>query len=403
MKIPVCTLACVVSGILGFVGLADAKEFKVGFAAPLTGMQAVYGQDLLNGMQLAVEDFNAARYKINGELAHATLLVEDDQADPRLGAQIAKKLVENGVKGVFGNYNSSVALAASRVYQQAGIPQLSGATSPDFTRQNFKTTFRILTSDIQQGGVLARFAVKNLDVKEIAIIDDRTAYGQGVADEFDRAVKNAGGKIIRREFTSDKAQDFRAILLSLKRLKPQAIFYGGMAPQAIFLAKQMQALHIHALLLGAEPLKIGSYLKVAGHAGDGTVVALGGKPLNKMPGGLAFKRRYEKRFGVPMDVLAPYIYDGMTAMFSAMRKADSVEPEKYLPYLTEIEMPGVTTNKFAYTESGDLRDGTVTIYKAVKGSWRVLETVAQINSRYAEHDGMRYQVSYITDVTQNNN
>jgi branched-chain amino acid transport system substrate-binding protein len=344
-------------------------------------------------MQLAVEDFNAAKYKIDGEVAQATLLIADDQADPRSGAQIAQKMVESDVKCVFGNYNSSVALAASRIYQQAGIPQLSGATSPDFTRQNFKTTFRILTSDIQQGGVLARFAVKNLGAKEIAIIDDRTAYGQGVADEFDRAVKNAGGKIVRREFTSDKAQDFRAILLSLKRLKPQAIFYGGMAPQAIFLAKQMQALQMHALLLGAEPLKIGSYLKVAGHAGNGTVVALGGKPLNKMPGGLAFKRRYEKRFGVPMDVLAPYIYDGMTAMFSAMRKADSVEPEKYLPYLTEIEIPGVTTNKFAYTESGDLRDGTVTIYKAVSGSWRVLDTVSQINNRYVQDDGPVYKLA----------
>ena len=394
MRIPVCTLACVVSSILSFAGFADAKEFKVGFAAPLTGMQAVYGQNLLNGMRLAVEDFNAAKYKINGEVAQATLLIEDDQADSRSGVQIAQKMVESDVKCVFGNYNSSVALAASRIYQQAGIPQLSGATSPDFTRQNFKTTFRILTSDIQQGGVLARFVVKNLGVKKIAIIDDRTAYGQGVADEFDRAVKNAGGKIIRREFTSDKAQDFQAILLSLKRLKPQAIFYGGVAPQAIFLAKQMQALHIPAILLGTEPLKIGSYLKVAGHAGNGTVVALGGKPLNKMPGGLTFKRRYEKRFGVPMDVLAPYIYDGITAMFSAMRKADSVEPEKYLPYLTEIEMPGITTNKFSYTESGDLRDGTVTIYKAVSGSWRALDTVSQINNRYVQHYELGHKVAH---------
>lgn len=382
--------------LFNLVGLACAKEFKIGFAAPLTGMQAAYGKDLLNGMMLAVEDFNAGRYKINGEVVYARLVVEDDQADPRLGTQIAEKMVKAGVKGVFGHYNSSVAIAASRVYQQAGIAQLSGATAPEFTRQNFKTTFRILTSDMQQGGVLARFAVKNLDIKRIAVIDDRTAYGQGVADEFDRAVKNAGAKIIRRDFTSDKAQDFQAILLSLKRLNPQAIFYGGVAPQAALLAKQMQALHIHAILLGTEPLKIGSYLKVAGQAGEGTIVTLGGKPLNKMPAGLAFKQRYEKRFNVPMDVLAPYIYDGVMAMFTAMRKADSVEPERYLHYLAEIEMSGVTTSKFAYTECGDLRDGTVTVYKAVSGHWQALNTVSQLNNRYANYSDNRlgHKISY---------
>ncbi len=352
----------------------NAEVVNIGFAAPLSGPQAMYGKDLQNGMTLAVEEFNARKPKIAGKEINIKLLVEDDQADARIGVQIAQRMVDQGVKGVFGHYNSSVAIPASRVYQQAGIPQLSGSTAPDFTRQGFNTTYRIAASDIQQGGALARFVVQK-GIKEIVIIDDRTAYGQGVADEFDKAAKAAGAKIVRREFTSNTTHDFKPLLTRIKKINPQAIFYGGMSAEAAPLVKQMRELKMGAILLGGEPLRVGSFRKVAGHAADGTMAALGGRPLEKMPGGLAFKKRYEARFGVPADVLAPFIYDATMAMFEAMQKADSTEPAKYRQFLTKIERNGVTNSRFAYNYYGDLRDGTVTIYKMTGNGWQVLDTI----------------------------
>lgn len=351
-----------------------AEDVNIGFAAPLSGPQAMYGKDLQNGMTLAVEEFNARKPKIAGKEINIKLLVEDDQADPRLGVQIAQKMVDKGVKGVFGHYNSSVAIPASRVYQQAGIPQLSGSTAPDFTRQGHNTAYRINPSDSQQGATLARFVVQK-GVKEIVIIDDRTAYGQGIADEFDKAAKAAGAKIVGREFTSNTAHDFKPLLTRIKKNNPQAVFFGGMSAQAAALVKQMRELKMTAILLGGEPIKVGNFRKLAGHAANGTMVVLGGRPLEKMPGGLAFKKRYEMRFGEPANGLSPHSYDATMVVFDAMQRADSVEPAKYRPFLAKIERNGVTNNRFAYNDYGDLRDGTVTIYKMTGNGWQALDTI----------------------------
>ncbi|MCC7006281.1 MAG: branched-chain amino acid ABC transporter substrate-binding protein, partial [Ottowia sp.] len=351
------------------------------FSAPLTGAQAMYGKDLQNGVILALEEFNASKPKIGGKDIKLVLLSEDDQADPRIGTQIAQKMVDRDIKAMFGNLNSSVAIPASRTYYLAGIPQSTTATAPEYTRQGFKTTFRMLPSDVQQGSAMGIYAVKGLGFKEIAIIDDRTAYGQGLADEFDRAAKAAGAKIVRREFTNDKAQDFKPILTSLKRVKPQAVFYGGNAVQAAPLARQMRELGITAVLMGGDMVKMDKFIKIAERSAEGVIVSLGGRPQDKMPGGPAFKLRYEKRFGVPVDVYAPYSYDGAMAIFTAMKKAGSVEPSKYLPFLADIEMPGVTSQKIAYDRYGDLRDNSITIYKVTDGAWKVLDTISGDTSK----------------------
>lgn len=365
-----------VSVALSFtVGAHATDDVKIGFSAPLTGSQAIYGKDMQNGVVLAIEDFNASKPVIGGKEVRLVLLSEDDQADARMGTQIAQRMIDRGIKAMFGNLNSSVAIATSRIYNQAGIPQSTTATAPEYTRQGFNTTFRMLPSDIQQGSVLGRFAVSKLGFREIAIIDDRTAYGQGLADEFEKAVKAAGGKVVRREYTSDKALDFKPILTSLKRLKPQAIFYGGNAVQAAPLAKQMRELGIKSTLMGGEMVKMDSFLKIAGNAANDVIVSLGGRPLDKMPGGATFNRRHKERFGAPVDVYAPYAYDGAMAIFTAMKKANSTDPKKYLPYLSAIELHAVTRNKLSYDRHGDLVDGDITVYKANNGGWQVVDTI----------------------------
>lgn len=353
----------------------QAQEVKLGFAAPLTGAQAHYGKDMQNGIQLALDEFNATKPVIEGKPVKFVLQSEDDQADARQGTLVAQKLVDSGIKGMLGHFNSGTTIPASRIYAQAGIPEIAMATAPEYTKQGFKTAFRMMTSDTQQGSVVGTYAVKNLNFKNIAIVDDRTAYGQGLADEFEKAVKAAGGKVVRREYTTDKAVDFRAILTNLKRSNPDVIFYGGADAQAGPMAKQMRELGIKAPIMAGEMVKSDKFLQIAGDAANGAIVSLAGLPLDKMPGGKAYEERYKKRFNSPLETYSPYAYDGAMAMMTAMKKANSTDPVKYLPMLAKTGMPGVTTRDLAYDNVGDLKNGSITVYKVDKGQWTVLQTV----------------------------
>ena len=354
---------------------AQAEDIKLGFAAPMTGAQAQYGKDMQNGVVLAIEEFNATHPKIGGKEVKFVLLSEDDQADPKTGSVVAQKLVDKGIQGMLGHFNSGTSIPASTVYNRAGIPQIAMATAPEYTRQGFKNTFRMMTSDTQQGSVIGAFAVKKLGAKTIAIVDDRTAYGQGLADEFEKAAKAAGGKIVRREFTNDKAVDFKAVLTNIKRSNPDIIFFGGAEAQSAPMAKQMKELGLKAPLVSGEMSKTDNFIKLAGPAANGTVVSLAGLPLDQMPGGPGYKQRYEKRFGSKVETYSPYAYDGAMAMMKAMVKANSAEPAKYLPVLAKTSMIGVTTRNLAYDARGDLKDGGITVYKVVDGQWTVLESV----------------------------
>jgi len=356
--------------------IAQVQEIKLGFAAPMTGNQAQYGKDMQNGVTLALEDFNASHPRINGQEVKFVLLSEDDQADPKAGSVVAQKLVDGGIKGMLGHFNSGTSIPASGVYSRAGIPQISMATAPEYTRQGFKTTFRMMTSDTQQGSVVGAYVVNKLGAKRIAIVDDRTAYGQGLADEFEKAAKAAGGTIVRREFTNDKAVDFKAVLTNLKRQSPDVVFYGGAEAQSAPLAKQMRELGIKSVLVSGEMSKTENFIKLAGNAADGTLCSLAGLPLDQMPGGAGYKQRYEKRFSGPVQTYSPYAYDGAMAMMKAMVQANSSDPQKYLTSLAATSTPGVTAKQIAYDARGDLKEGGITIYKVVSGKWQPVESLA---------------------------
>ena len=216
---------------------ASGNVVKIGFAAPLTGPQAHYGEEYKNGVTLAIEDANAEKPSIDGKPVTFELEAEDDQADPKIATQLAQKFVDNKVAGIVGHFNSGTSIPASKIYSDAGIPMVAMATSPVFTTQGYKTTFRSMTSDTQQGSVMGQFVVNKLGAKKVVIVDDRTAYGQGLADEFEKAVKAAGGEVVKREFTNDKATDFAAILTSIKGVSPDVVFYGGADAQSAPMAK----------------------------------------------------------------------------------------------------------------------------------------------------------------------
>ena len=353
------------------LGAAQAQEVvKLGSAAPLTGTIAHLGKDLENGTRMAVEALNAQGVTIGGKKVKFELIGEDDQADPRTGTTVAQRLVDAGVKGVIGHLNSGTSIPASRIYDQGGIPQISPAsTNPKLTQQNFKGVFRTIANDVQQGGALGKFAVKSLGAKKVAIIDDRTAYGQGLADETDKAVKASGAQVVAREFTTDKATDFNAILTKIRATAPDVIFFGGMDAQAGPMLRQMKQLGINAKFLTGDGGCSPEMIKLAGEAmSASTYCSMAGLPLDKMPGGAAFREQYKKRFGGEVQLYAPYAYDAATAIVKAMEKAGSPEPSKYLPELKKINFNGVTGN-VAFDDKGDIKEGAVTIYSFKDGNW----------------------------------
>lgn len=354
---------------------AEAQVVNIGFAAPLTGPQAHYGEEYKNGVTLAVEDANAENPTIDGKPVKFQLQAEDDQADPKTATQVAQKFVDAKINGIIGHFNSGTAIPASKIYHDAGVPMIAMATAPQFTQQGFNTTFRSMTSDTQQGAVMGKFVVEKLGAKKIAIIDDRTAYGQGLADEFEKSVKAAGGEIIKREFTNDKATDFTAILTTIKGAGPDIIFYGGADAQSAPMAKQLKRLGITAPLVSGEMTKTPTFLKLAGAESEGTIASLAGLPLEQMPKGNDYATRYKARFNQDVATYSPYGYDATRIMIEAMKKANSADPAKYLPELAKTEYAGVTAASISYDEKGDLKNGTVTVYKVEGGDWKVMETI----------------------------
>jgi branched-chain amino acid transport system substrate-binding protein len=360
----------VVVGAVAFLaaGLASAQEVvvKIGHVGPTSGAIAHLGKDNENGARMAIDDLNAKGVSIGGKKVKFELLAEDDAADPKQGTAAAQKLMDSKVSGVVGHLNSGTSIPASKIYSDAGVPQVSpSATNPKYTRQGYKTTFRVVADDVHLGGTLGRYSVKELKGKSIAVIDDRTAYGQGVADEFEKGVKGAGGKTVAREFTNDKATDFTAILTTLKAKKPDVIFFGGMDAVAGPLIRQAKQLGIKAKFMGGDGICTGELPKLAGGAmEDNQVVCAeaGGVEGEQKKGLEDFKTKFKAKFNADVQIYAPYVYDAVNVLVAAMVKAGSSEPAKYLPVLAKTSGFKGVTGTISFDEKGDIKNGALTLY-----------------------------------------
>ena len=347
---------------------------KLGHVAPMTGPQAHLGKDNENGAVLAIEELNAKGLEIGGAKVKFELMAEDDQADPKQGSIVAQKLVDAKVNGVIGHLNSGTTIPASKLYADAGIPQISGsATNPKYTQQGFATAFRVMANDVQQGKVLGEFAAKQ-GVKTVAIVDDRSAYGQGLADEFRKAAEASGIKVVATEYTNDKATDFKAILTKIKSTKAELVFFGGMDAQGGPMTKQMRELGIKAKFLGGDGVCTPEFMKLGGEASEGNYCSLPGMPLEKLAKGPAFKDKFNKKFGAEIQLYAPYVYDAVMVMADAMQRANSVESAKFLPEIGKTNYDGVTA-MIGFDQLGDLKGGAISLYQYKGGKLEYVETM----------------------------
>lgn len=351
--------------LLGFA--AGDLEVKIGLTGPLTGPQAAIGKDHEHGLIMAMDRLNAQGIIVGGKKVHFALMSEDDAADPRTGMVVAQRLVDANVKAVLGPYNSGVAIPISKMLNDAGIVMATVASNPKVTQNGYSFVFRIGASDTQLGSKMGVFAAKTLKVKRFAVIDDRTAYGQGVADEFIKAAKANGIQVVAREFTSDKATDFTAILTSIKATKPDGIFYGGYYSQGGPLRRQMKLLGLEGYLLGGDAICNEELAKLGGDTVDGRVYCpQGGPVLEQSKEGKLFKAEYKKRFNVEPLTYGPSMYDGLAIIAKAMQKANSVEPKQYRAALAALNQQGVA-GTYQFDGNRDLKNSPITVYTFKNG------------------------------------
>jgi branched-chain amino acid transport system substrate-binding protein len=361
IQIGITAIAAAVALIgCGQQGAGGGTEVKIGHVGPLTGGIAHLGKDNENGARLAVEEANAAKIKIDGKDVKFVFVGEDDQADPKVGATVAQKLVDAKVAGVVGHLNSGTSIPASPIYNQAGIPVISGsATNPKLTEQGFKTQFRVVGRDDQQGPAVAQYLAANNKPQTVAVIDDATAYGEGIANEVEKTLKAAKITVLPREKGTDKTTDWKAILTKLRGRNPDAVFYGGMDATGGPLLKQGRELGIKAVFAFGDGACTDEMAKLAGEAAEGLLCSQAGLPVDAAD--KKFLDAYKKKFNADPILYSPFTYDAANILIQAMQKANSTDPKKYLPEVAKIDFNGVT-GKIAFDNKGDRKDAEMTIF-----------------------------------------
>ncbi len=341
----------------------DVVVVKIGVAGPLTGGIAHLGKDDENGAHLSIDEHTERKLKIGGKTVRFEMMSEDDQADPKMGPTIAQKFVDAKVAGVAGHLNSGVSIPASAVYNQGGIPMISGsATNPKLTEQGFKNIFRTVGRDDQQGPAIAQY-LANMKVKKVAIADDATAYGEGLANEVEKTLKAAGVQVVTREKATDKTTDFKAILTKMKGKAPDAVFYGGMDATGGPMIKQARELGIKSVFSFGDGACTDEMAKLAGAAAEGLICSQAGLPASAAS--QSFNDAFKAKYG-EVKQYAPFFYDAVGVMIAAMQKADSTDPAKYLPELQKISYNGAT-GKIEFDEKGDRKNAEITIFTLKDG------------------------------------
>jgi len=359
------TAAAVVALSASLAQAQDVQTVRIAHAGPTSGGIAHIGKDTENGVRMAIDDINAQGPVIGGKRIKFELAAEDDAGEPRQATAVAQKLCDSKVAGVVGHLQSGTTIPASSIYNKCGLPHITAAaTNPDVTKRGFNTTYRVIANDNALGAAVAYFAHDALKIKTVAIIDDRTAYGQGLADVFKATAEQKGIQVLALEYTNDKATDFTAILTAIKAKKPDAIFYGGLDAQAGPMLRQMEQLGLaNVKYFGGDAMCTEKLVELSSKAGTvkNVTCATGGASIQKMQGGADWKKRYDARFPGQFQVYSPYAYDATFVLVDAMKRANSVDPQVYVPFISKTQFKGITAN-IAFTAKGELTTPAVTLY-----------------------------------------
>ena len=386
-RVVLAAAACLATGlVLASLGGCGRKEdaagsktagdvILIGHVAPLSGGDAHLGKDNENGARLAADEINAAGgVKIGDKTYRVQIQGEDDKADPREGTLVAQKLVDAGVVAVVGHLNSGSSIPASKIYKDANVAQISpSSTAVKYTDQGFKTTFRVVANDRQQGTAMANYATDVLKAKSVAIVDDRTAYGQGLVDIVEEVVKSHGATVVTREYTDNKASDFNAILTKIRATHPDVIIYGGMDDTAGPMAKQIHQLGIKTPLIAGDGACTLEFITLAGDGANQLTCTRGGEAVERLPKGDQFMTRYQAKFGSPVQIYAPYSYDAVYVIVDAIRRAGTLDRAAITAAVAATSYDGLTGH-IAFDPKGDLKNGAISVYKVQDGKLDFVST-----------------------------
>lgn len=360
MKLKRAIASLAVSGAA--IGAAHAEQVvRIALSGPLSGPQAASGKDDENGLRLAIETLNRKPIIVGGKPVRFQMMSEDDQADPKTGVQVAQRLLDRRPVAFFGPQNSGVAIPVSRLTSGARIPMLTVASNPQLTTLGYDHIFRTGASDSVLGASMAVFAVEKLQARTAAVIDDRTAYGQGLADEFIAKAKSLGLQVVGREYTHSQANDFLGILATIKAKNPDVIFFGGYTPQAAPMAKQMVQRGVRAKLLGGDVICSDDMAKVAQAAARNVFCAMSGTGLDGTPQGRDYVARYRQRFNKVPQTYGVTYYDGMMLLANVIEAAQTTDPARLIPALRATSYQGVAAT-YAFTKAGDLTHAPTTTF-----------------------------------------
>ncbi|KWI50418.1 branched chain amino acid ABC transporter substrate-binding protein [Burkholderia pseudomultivorans] len=363
------TKIVVASLVLGAAatGIAHAEQVvTIAISGPLTGPQSVSGKDDENGLRLAIESLNRKPIQVGGQPVRFRMMSEDDQADPRTGVQVAQRLLDQRPVAFFGPQNSGVAIPVARLTSAARVPMLTVASNPQLTTLGYDNLFRTGASDSVLGASMAAFAAGKLGAKTAAVIDDRTAYGQGLAEQFIDKAKSLGLQVVAREFTHSQANDFLGILATIKGKNPDVIFFGGYTAQAAPMARQMVQRGVRAKLLGGDGICSVNMAQVAQAASRNVFCAMSGTGLEGTEPGRDYIARYRARFKSEPQTYGITYYDGMMLLAKTMEAAQTTDPAKLIPALRSASHRGVAAT-YAFTKQGELLDAPTTVFTFENG------------------------------------
>lgn len=359
---------------------AQETVVKVGVVTSLTGNATHLGKDEENGVRMAVDDINREGIVVGSQRIRLELVSEDDAGDPRTATTVAQRLVDEGVVAVVGHMNSGTSIPAAQIYAQSGVAQISpSATNPKYTHQGFRTTFRVVATDESQGPALAHYAAQALHLKSVAIIDDSSAYGAGLADQFEKATRPLGIRVLSRDAVGGNTVDFRAVLTRIKAERPDSLMFGGMDATGALLARQAASLSLGVLILAGDGVCGDDFPQLAGPAAVHVICSLAGAEVSHSPRGRDFENHYQERFHQPVLGYAPFAYDAMHVIALAIARAGSTDRQAILDAIVKTDYSGVT-GRIKFDGNGDISDPVVSVY-GYDGGTKVLKDQVSLAAR----------------------
>src|SRR5215203_4314788 len=342
---------------------AANAQIKIGVAGPITGPNAAFGAQLKNGVEQAVEDINAAG-GINGQKLQ--VVIGDDVSDPKQGVSVANKFAAEGVKMVVGHFNSGVSIPSSEVYQEAGIIQITPAsTNPRFTDRGLWNTFRTCGRDDQQGAVAGTYLAGKFKGKKVAVVHDKTPYGKGLADETQKAMEAKGVKAVVYEGINPGEKDYSALVSKLKQAGVDVVYYGGLHTEAGLIIRQMRDQGLNAPLMSGDGIVSAEFVSIAGPGAEGTLMTFSPDP-RKNPNAKAAVEKFRKKNFEP-EAYTLYSYAAVEVYKQAAEAVKSTDPKKMAEYMHSGKTFKTVIGDLSFDKKGDITRPDYVMYVWKKG------------------------------------